>query len=98
MEYLPRYEFQKCVGRYQGGARLRGFSCWDQYLAMGFAQRTYRERFRGVLKTKDLTGSHRAETVFIAGCIGNQACGVAIVNAACLPDPGDRSRHPDFRE
>ena len=43
MEYLPRYEFQKCVGRYQGDARLRGFSCWDQYLAMGFAQLTCRE-------------------------------------------------------
>jgi len=48
MEYLPRYEFQKCVGRYQGDARLRGFSCWDQYLAMGFAQLTYRESLRDI--------------------------------------------------
>ena len=46
MEHLPRYEFQKCVGRYQGDARLRGFSCWDQYLSMGFAQLTYRESLR----------------------------------------------------
>jgi hypothetical protein len=48
MEHLPRYEFQKCVSRYQGDARLRGFSCWDQYLAMGFAQLTYRESLRDI--------------------------------------------------
>jgi hypothetical protein len=48
MEHLPRYEFQKCVGRYQGDARFRGFSCWDQYLAMGFAQLTYRESLRDI--------------------------------------------------
>ncbi len=48
MEYLPRYEFQKCVSRYQGDARHRGFSCWDQYLAMGFAQLTYRESLRDI--------------------------------------------------
>src|ERR1035437_7782824 len=27
---------------------LRGFSCWDQYLAMGFAQLTYRESLRDI--------------------------------------------------
>src|SRR5450432_3310651 len=48
MEHLPRYEFQKCVGRYQGDARLKGFSCWDQFLAMGFAQLTYRESLRDI--------------------------------------------------
>jgi hypothetical protein len=48
MEYLSRYEFQKCVDRYQGDARLRGFSCWDQYLAMSFAQLTYRESLRDI--------------------------------------------------
>jgi hypothetical protein len=54
MEHVARYEFQKCVGRYQGDARLRGFSCWDQYLAMGFAQLTYRESLRD---TKACLGS-----------------------------------------
>ena len=48
MEHLPRYEFQKCVARYKGDARLRGFSCLDQYLAMGFAQLTYRESLRDI--------------------------------------------------
>jgi Domain of unknown function (DUF4372) len=28
------------VERYRGDIRLRGFSCWDQYLAMAFAQLT----------------------------------------------------------
>src|ERR1035437_1958724 len=48
MEYLPRYEFQKCVSRYHGDARLRGFSCWDQYLPICFAQLTYRESLRDI--------------------------------------------------
>jgi hypothetical protein len=41
--FLPDREFRRCVERYQGDIRLRGFSCWDQYLAMAFAQLTYRE-------------------------------------------------------
>ena len=41
--HLPSYEFQKCVERYGGDAHHRGFSCRDQYLAMAFAQLTYRE-------------------------------------------------------
>jgi hypothetical protein len=48
MEYLPAYEFQKCVARYRGDAHLRGFSCLDQYLAMAFAQLTYRESLRDI--------------------------------------------------
>ena len=48
MDHLPRYEFQKCVARYRGDAHYRGFSCWDQYLAMGFAQLTYRESLRDI--------------------------------------------------
>ena len=48
MEYLPRYEFQKCVSRYQGDYQQKSFSCWDQFLAMGFAQLTYRESLRDI--------------------------------------------------
>jgi hypothetical protein len=48
VDHLPRYEFQKCVARYRGDAHYRGFSCWDQYLAMGFAQLTYRESLRDI--------------------------------------------------
>jgi len=48
MEHLPRYEFQKCVTRYRGDYQQKSFSCWDQFLAMGFAQFTYRESLRDI--------------------------------------------------
>ncbi len=48
IEYLPGKEFQKCVARYDGDSHLRGFSCWDQLLAMSFAQLTYRESLRDI--------------------------------------------------
>jgi hypothetical protein len=48
MDHLPSYEFQKCVTRYRGDAHGRGFSCRDQYLAMAFAQLTYRESLRDI--------------------------------------------------
>ena len=48
MEHLPRYEFQKCVLRYRGDYQQKSFSCWDQFLAMGFAQLTYRESLRDI--------------------------------------------------
>ena len=47
-EHLPHKEFQKCVARYRGDSNPRGFSCWDQYLAMVFAQLTYRESLRDI--------------------------------------------------
>lgn len=47
MDYLPMYEFHKCVDRYNGDYRVR-FSCMDQYLSMAFAQLTYRESLRDI--------------------------------------------------
>ena len=48
MDYLPTYEFQKCVDRYSGDYRSRSLSCRDQFLAMAFAQLTYRESLRDI--------------------------------------------------
>jgi hypothetical protein len=48
LDHLPSYEFQKCVTRYEGDSHLRGFSCLDQFLAMAFAQLTYRESLRDI--------------------------------------------------
>ena len=48
IEFLPHKEFHKCVVRYRGDANPRGFSCWDQFLAMAFAQLTYRESLRDI--------------------------------------------------
>lgn len=46
--HLPHKEFQKCVARYDDGSHWRKFSYWDQYLAMAFAQLTYRESLRDI--------------------------------------------------
>src|SRR6266705_876134 len=48
VEFLPHQQFQKCVDRYGGGRYLNNLSCWDQYLAMAFAQLTYRESLRDI--------------------------------------------------
>jgi hypothetical protein len=48
IQYLPEKEFQKCVARHNGDSNFRGFSCWDQLLAMAFAQLTYRESLRDI--------------------------------------------------
>src|SRR5713101_6895118 len=48
VEFLPHQQFQKCVDRYGGGRYLKNLSCWDQYLAMAFAQLTYRESLRDI--------------------------------------------------
>jgi transposase len=46
--HLSHIEFQKCVIRYDGDQHHRSLSCWDQYLAMAFAQFTYRESLRDI--------------------------------------------------
>jgi len=46
--HLSHIEFQKCVTRYDGDRHHRSLSCWDQYLAMAFAQFTYRESLRDI--------------------------------------------------
>ena len=48
MEFLPMYEFHKCVERYHGERKILRFSCLDQYLSIAFAQLTYRESLRDI--------------------------------------------------
>lgn len=48
MDFIPTYEFRKCVNRYGGNYKVKSFSCWDQYLCMSFAQLTYRESLRDI--------------------------------------------------
>jgi hypothetical protein len=43
---LPKYEFAKCVTRYQGDYKVKGLTCWLQFLAMSFGQLTHRESLR----------------------------------------------------
>ena len=48
IDFLPRYEFNKCVERYEGNRKVHDFSCWKQFLCMAFAQLTYRESLRDI--------------------------------------------------
>jgi hypothetical protein len=48
MDFLPMYEFRKCVDRYGGNYHTSSFSCMDQYFCMAFAQLTYRESLRDI--------------------------------------------------
>ena len=48
MDFVPIYEFRKCVERYKGNYKIKSFSCWDQFLCMAFAQLTYRESLRDI--------------------------------------------------
>jgi IS4 transposase len=57
MDFLPSYEFHKCVRRYQGHYKIKRFSCWDQFLTMAFAQLTYRESLRDIQACLRAAGS-----------------------------------------
>ena len=48
VDFLPIYQFRRCVERYQGNYGIKSFSCWDQFLCMAFAQLTYRESLRDI--------------------------------------------------
>lgn len=49
MDSVVRYQFNKCVVRYQGDTRVKNFSCWQQFLSMSFGQLSFRESLRGIV-------------------------------------------------
>lgn len=48
LSVIPRYEFNKCVLRYDGNHRVRRMTCWEQFAIMCFAQLTFRESLRDI--------------------------------------------------
>jgi hypothetical protein len=48
MDFVPAYQFRKCVARHRGEYKVQAFSCWNQYLCMAFAQLTCRESLRDI--------------------------------------------------
>ena len=48
MSYIPKYSFDSCVKKYRGNYKVQSFTCWEQFLAMTFAQLTYRESLRDI--------------------------------------------------
>ena len=48
MDFVPWSTFTRLVTLYDGDHRVRTLSCAEQYRAMAFAQRTYRESLRDI--------------------------------------------------
>src|SRR5271169_1549678 len=42
-EWIHPEQFRRCVARYDGNYKVYNFPCWDQFLAMAFAQITCRD-------------------------------------------------------
>jgi hypothetical protein len=42
-DWIHPEQFRRCVNRYDGNYKVCNFPCWDQFLAMTFAQVTYRQ-------------------------------------------------------
>jgi len=49
MDFVPMFEFRKCVQRYHGNHKVRNFSCWNQFLSLAFAQLSCRESLRDIV-------------------------------------------------
>lgn len=48
MDFFPHREFDRIVAKYRGNKNVRRFSCYDQFMAMAFAQMTFRESLRDI--------------------------------------------------
>lgn len=48
LDFLPQYEFDKCVARYHGNFRVRKLSAYEHFLVLAFAQLTWRESLRDI--------------------------------------------------
>jgi hypothetical protein len=47
-DLIYKYEFEKCIDKYNGNYRVKTFKCWEQFLVMSFAQFSYRESLRDI--------------------------------------------------
>ncbi len=48
LDFLPQYEFDKCVARYQGNHRVRKLHAYENFLVLAFAQLAWRESLRDI--------------------------------------------------
>jgi len=49
VDYVSRYEFEKCVRRYNGDKNVYNLTCRDQFLALMFGQLTSLKSLRGIV-------------------------------------------------
>ncbi|MBR9682787.1 MAG: IS4 family transposase [Candidatus Aenigmarchaeota archaeon] len=57
MDFVSKYEFDKCVNKYNGNYRVKTFTCWEQFIVMSFAQLTNRESLRDIESCLDAISS-----------------------------------------
>lgn len=48
LDFINRYEFEKCVKRYHGDYRAKELSCWHQFVQLFFGQLTARRGLRDI--------------------------------------------------
>lgn len=48
LEFVNKYEFNKCVKRYKGDYRVRDFNCWNQFVQLFFGQLTSLNSLRDI--------------------------------------------------
>ena len=64
LDWIHPQQFQRCVARYGGDAKVSQFSCWSQFVCLDFAQLTWRESLRDIEACLNLSAA--IETVAIA--------------------------------
>ena len=48
LQFINRYEFEKCVSHYRGNHRVRGLTCWNQFVQLFFGQLTSLNSLRDI--------------------------------------------------
>jgi len=48
LDFIHKYEFEKCVTRYKGNHRVRELNCWNQFVQLFFGQLTSRNSLRDI--------------------------------------------------
>jgi len=48
LQYVNKYEFEKCVKRYNGDYRVRDLNCWNLFVQLFFGQLTSRNSLRDI--------------------------------------------------
>ena len=48
LQFVSKYEFEKCVERYKGDYHERDLNCWTQFIQLFFGQLTSRNSLRDI--------------------------------------------------
>jgi len=58
LQIIPRYEFEKSVKKHKGDFASKGFTCWEQFVSMLFAQLSGQTGLRGIENSFQSISSH----------------------------------------